>query len=198
MEKRPSLNKHISVDDFRGFYWLKKELQKFCKQIGLKQAGSKIEIANRIQCFLETGKIPLVKNKLVKETSKFNWSTGKLSLTTTITDNYKNTENVRDFFTRQIGKSFKFNVKFMNWMKANTGKTLNDALTEWKRIEIEKKANKTPKVIAPQFEYNIYLRDFLADNPGKNRKLGIELWKIKKTMRGNNQYEKSDLKLIEK
>lgn len=196
LEKRPILNKQISVEDFREFYWLKEELQTFCKQEKLKRTGSKIEIANRIEYYLKTGKAPEAANKRVKKISKFDWNTEQLELTTIITDSYKNSENVRQFFSKEIGKSFKFNVKFMNWMKSNNGKTLEDAIAEWKNIDKAKKTNKSPKDIAPQFEYNRYLRDFLADNPNRNRQEGIELWKLKKSIRGNNVYEKSDFKLL--
>jgi len=56
--------------------------------------------------------------------------------------------------------------------------------------------NKDPnfvKEIAPQFEYNTYIRDFLKDNPNKSKKEAIENWKIKRAKRGNNKYSKQDL-----
>ena len=198
MDKRPNLNKDISIKDFREFYWLKEELMKFCKEEGLKTIGGKINISNRIEIFLRTGDKQQSKSKTkTKSKSKFDWKTEKLSLDTEVTDNYKNTENVRKFFEEQIGKQFKFDVKFMNWMKNNFGKTLRDAIIEWERIKAEKKSNTKPKEIAPQFEYNRYLRDFIADNPSLNRALGIELWKMKKSTRGDNVYKKEDLKLVE-
>lgn len=195
MEQRPILNKDLSPTDFKAFYWLKAELQAFCKEVGLKRTGSKIDITDRIAFFLRTGKV--VKETTTKKSlSKFDWNKEKLTLETIITDNYKNSENVRYFFIQHLGKSFKFNVQFMNWMKTNNGRTLANAIDAWQRIYTEKKANKIPKDIAPQFEYNTYMRDFLADNPGKDRKLGIALWKIKKSIRGSNQYKRSDLDLI--
>jgi len=197
MEKRPTLDKKITVNDFKDFYWLKKELVEFCKVEGLKRTGGKIEIAKRIEHYLSTRK-KQVEQKIIKtKQSKFDWNTESLTLKTVISDSYKNTENVRNFFEKQIGKKFKFNVKFMNWMKSNEGKTLNEAIVEWKRIEIEKKTNQQPKDIDPQFEYNRYLRDFLLDNPDKSRKTGIELWKIKRSMRGDNVYRKSDLAFLQ-
>ena len=81
----------------------------------------------------------------------------------------------------------------MNWMKLNTGLTLEDAINEWFKIELEKKNNNTPKEIAPQFEYNRYIRDFMKDNPGMSRETAIACWKIKKLMRGDNVYRNSDL-----
>ena len=198
MDQRPKLNNDISIPDFRAFYWLKKELVQFCRENNLKTSGGKIEIAKRIEHFLATGESKFIKvNIQSKASSKFDWHTAKLSLQTTITDNYKNTQNVRKFFETQLGKPFKFNVRFMNWMKSNSGKTLKDAIQEWERINTAAKNTNKPKNIAPQFEYNRYLRDFLADNPNLNRAVGIQLWNIKKKMRGDNVYQKEDLKWID-
>ncbi len=83
-------------------------------------------------------------------------------------------------------------------MKANVGATLADAIDQWKRLKQEAKTTKAKKVIAPQFKYNTYLRDFLSDNPNANRDVGIALWKIKKSLRGDNIYRKEDLSLLEK
>ena len=52
---RPELKKDLNVKDFRDFYWLKEELQTFCRDSGMSASGSKIEIADRIAIFLETG-----------------------------------------------------------------------------------------------------------------------------------------------
>ncbi len=198
MDKRPELKKDVSIEDFRDFYWLKVELVKFCHEEGLSKQGGKIQIANRIEDYLKTGnKETAIKQKKVTRISNFNWNLENLTLGTVIADNYKNTENVRSFFQNHIGSAFKFNVTFMNWMKQNIGKTLGDAANEWMKIEFEKKINKQRKKIAPQFEYNRYIRDFLEDNPNKTKKNAIQFWKIKRSIRGDNVYKKSDLGLIE-
>nr|MDA3891554.1 DUF6434 domain-containing protein [Salinivirgaceae bacterium] len=62
--------------------------------------------------------------------AQLRWNTEKLTTETEITDNYKNTENVRALFKNQIGDKFKFNVKFMNWMKYAQGKNLGDAIEQ--------------------------------------------------------------------
>ena len=198
MNTRPTLTNSTTPKDFQDFYWLKEELSTFCRQEGLKVGGSKIELASRITHYLRTGERNSTTPKSTpKPSSKFDWRTEQLSLTTKITDNYTNTENVRLFFEQAIGKSFKFNVKFMNWMKTNKGKTLSDAVAAWQIIKQAAKDQTRPKEIAPQFEYNRYLRDFLQDNPNKDRKMGIELWKIKKAKRGDNVYRRTDLKWLE-
>lgn len=194
MCERPELNSEISVEEFRSFYWLKEELVAFCRSNGMSSQGGKIEIADRIEIFLSTGKINPRPGK-PSVTSRFDWKAESLSRKTVITDNYQNTENVRNFFKQEIGSSFKFNVVFMNWMKANTGKTLGDATEQWKTIAIRKTNPDKQKEIAPQFEYNRYIRDFIKDNPGLSREEAIKCWNLKKQKRGSSSYERTDLKL---
>jgi hypothetical protein len=127
MNKRPKLNTQISIQDFNSFYWYKEELKDFCRSENLDKRGGKIELAKRIEKFLQTGeRVP--HQEIKSKTSRFDWNTEKLTSGTEITDNYTNTENVRAFFKNQVGDNFKFNVKFMNWMKTAQGKTLGDAV----------------------------------------------------------------------
>ncbi len=194
-DSRPPLDKDISPRDFEEFYWLKKELHSFCKAEGLPSTGSKRELATRILSYLKTGEKPKrYSSKTSRPRSRFDWSKEVLSPATIITDNYSNTENVRSFFTHHIGPGFRFRVPFMRWMKDNTGKTLGDAMEAWQVIEQSLKSGS--KEIAPQFEYNRYLRDFCQDNPDLSRDIGIKLWKIKKQRRGSNAYEQSDLDFL--
>lgn len=198
MGKRPELNKNISLKDFKDFYWLKEELVSFCKEIGINSSGGKIEISNRIIHFLETGKnVEKVETRYQSPKSKFDWGVETLNLETIITDNYKNTENVRAFFMNEIGKHFKFNVLFMNWMKQNIGKTLRDAIVEWNRIYLLKKDNNYESEIGSQFEYNTYIRDFLKDNPNLSVNDARKYWMLKRETRGSKQYTKKDLELKE-
>ena len=102
---RPVLNTNISFDDFKNYYWLKEELVFFCKKIGIDHFGGKIEISKRIESFLLTGVvIKKAKMESKNKLSKFDWNTEQLSLSTIITDNYRNTQNVRQFFT-EIGRA---------------------------------------------------------------------------------------------
>jgi hypothetical protein len=54
---KPKLKKDLDVQDFSHFYWLKEELQTFCRESGMSASGSKIEITGRIAAFLQTGEI---------------------------------------------------------------------------------------------------------------------------------------------
>jgi len=197
IEEKPKLNNKISLQDFKDFYWLKAELVSFCKENNINRSGGKIEITNRIIYFIETGKnLGKTKINAQKSKSNFNWNIEKLSCETVITDNYKNTENVRQFFTVEIGKHFKFNVLFIHWIKQNIGKTLKDAIEEWNRIYILKKDKNYKSEIGIQFEYNTYIRDFLEDNPKMSIRDAKKYWMLKREIRGSMKYTKSDLELI--
>lgn len=192
---KPNLDKKISLEDFNDFYWLKKELVSFCRVIGISSKGGKIEISDRIRTYLSTGEIVKQVKNIHKTKSKFDWANEILTKSTLITDSYKNGENVRNFFIQEIGPRFSFNVIFMKWMKENIGKTLDDAITEWKRIDELKKDRNYVSEINPQFEYNRYMRAFLKDNPNLSSKDAMTYWKLKSARRGTNEYERKDLKL---
>ncbi len=102
---------------------------------------------------------------------------------------------MRRFFIQEIGSHFRFNVVFMRWMKENVGKTLGDAIMEWKRIEALTKDRNYVSEISPQFEYNKYMRAFLKDNPHLSGKDAMKFWKLKSAQRGSNEYDKKDLEL---
>ena len=101
----------------------------------------------------------------------------------------------RAFFKKEIGNSFSFNVLFQQWLKANAGKTYADAVDAYYEIQKKKKTEKTS--IGRQFEYNTYIRDFFADNNGKTLDDAIRCWKYKKSLKGPNHYERSDLTVLE-
>ncbi len=56
MISRPILNRDISSNEFKLNYWLKEELISFSKELGLSTSGGKLEISDRIQVYLESGK----------------------------------------------------------------------------------------------------------------------------------------------
>ena len=194
---RPELSKSLTAETFAEYYWLKAELVSFCRDAGINTSGGKIDISNRIIKFLETGSVQKKsRSKGNRSTSKFDWNNADLTTNSLITDNYKNTENVRAFFARQIGNHFKFNTTFMSWMKSNAGRTLGDAVNEWGRIHELKKSAKYKSEIAPQFEYNTYIREFHSANPGLSSKDAIKCWKIKRNRPGHNKYEDADLDFL--
>ena len=189
MSERPELNKKPDAATFRSFYYLKQELADFCKENGLPSSGSKAELTDRIAYFLDTGSVP---KPTVERKSAAN--IGTLTEDAVIEPNIVCSEKHRAFFCEKIGKSFSFNVPFQKWLKANAGKTYGDAIRAYYRILEEKKLTKTE--IGGQFEYNTYIRDFFADNPGKSLHDAIVCWNYKKGLPGHHRYEKPDLSAL--
>lgn len=186
---RPDLTNNISVQSFKDFYWLKEELQSFCKDNGISISGSKIEISNRIELFLQTGEI---KKPLKNPRSNTN-PQGKLSLDTVITENHRCSQDVRAFFKIVISPKFHFSTYIQNYIKNNIGKTYRDVVDAWIEEEERKKDPSYKKKIAPQFEYNQFTRDFFADpkNHGKSREQAIAAWNNIKKLPGSNKYTSS-------
>ena len=133
---RPNLTKEISINDFKDYYWLKEELQKFCRENGMSASGSKLEISDRIETFLMTGEIkkPLRKSKVPKKEEL----QSELSLDTVITENHRCSQDVRAFFKTVIPK-FHFSTYIQNYFKNNIGKTYRDVTDAWYEEEERKK-----------------------------------------------------------
>ncbi len=195
---RPDLIYVSTVEEFRSYYWLKEELVLFCREKGIAASGNKADLAGRVEVFFETGELIKSAKSLSRKTvSRFDWNREVLSPDTLLTDNYRNTENVRAFFKKEIGARFRFTAPFMAWLKKNTGKPLSEAVAEWQKMDREKREGKAVPDIAPQFEYNRYIRDFLKNNPGKTLKEAIHFWNLKKNLPGDNHYIVSDLGLTQ-
>ncbi len=186
MSDRPALNQSLDSKTFKSYYYLKEELVDFCRRNGLPVSGGKIEITERISCFLDTGRV-----QAAKTTRKAAANTKVMTEDSIIEPDFVCTERHRAFFKERIGKGFSFNVAFQKWLKSNAGKSYGDAIDAYHRIVKEKKQGKT--VIDRQFEYNTYIRDFFDDNKGKSLEEAITCWNYKKGIKGHNRYEKSDL-----
>ena len=188
MGSRPELNINLDSKTFQDYYYLKAELAVFCRDNHLPTSGGKQELTDRISFFLDTGK---VQKPISKRTARHKTLTSKLTRGSTIEENFVCTETHRAFFEKEIGNTFSFNVPFQKWLKTHAGKTYEDAIDAYYEILEKKKAGKSS--IGKQFEYNTYIRDFFADNPGKTLKEAIRCWKFKKGLKGHSRYERSDL-----
>ena len=65
--------------------------------------------------------------------AKFDWHSETLTLSTQIDKDYKMSQNIRRFFKLHLGEDFHFKRPDMTWMKENVGKTLEDAIVEFKK-----------------------------------------------------------------
>lgn len=193
VSQRPVLTTYIEIDKFKAFYWLKEELLKFCQEQNLSTSGSKAELAQRIELFLQNGsKSSLEKNNSKNAPGKNNRSakvkTSDLRLEAILTENYKSDEIRRAFFKSIIGAHFRFTTGFMQFCKANPQKTYREAVEFWQTEQAAKKNKTQQTVIAPQFEYNQFIRDFLTANKGSSLKQAISAWKVAREQPGSRRY----------
>ena len=197
------LNKELSSAEFKEYYFLKEELKEFCRNEGLKISGSKSQLEERIIYYLNTGKSLDDSNSIEKDdkpirpnfqkSDKTKASISKeIRLDSILGENFKCSEDKREFFEKEIGKGFKFKVKLQKWLKANPNKTYQDAINAYH--ELQNSNEKT--VIDKQFQYNQYIRDFFKDNDDKTLNDAIKCWNYKKSIKGHNKYEKSDLCIL--
>lgn len=184
---RPSLTKEISMKDFKNYYWLKEELQSFCRENNLSVSGSKIELSDRIETFLATGEIKKPIKKLRENIEKK--PKQELSLDTVISEHHRCSQDVRAFFKTLIPK-FHFSTYIQDYFKNNIGKTYRDAVDAWYEEDEKRRDHMYKKEIAPQFEYNQFIRDYFSDrqNQGKSHANAIEAWNKIKRLPGNNEY----------
>ena len=192
---RPQLTKDLKSAEFKEYYFLKEELKDFCKKEGLKVSGSKNQLEERIIYYLDTGKSldnsRSIENKNNYSKSNSNKATTyeEITLDSILGENFKCSEDKREFFEKEIGKGFKFKVKFQKWLKANPEKTYQDAINAYYDIQNSKEKTEIDK----QFQYNQYIRDFFKDNDDKTLNDAIKCWNYKKSLKGHNRYEKSDI-----
>lgn len=185
---RPQLTADLTSAEFKQYYFLKEELKDFCRSEGLKVSGSKSDLEERIIYYFDTGK-SLNSQKPIKNTKS---SDEKITLDSKIGENFKCSEDKREFFENEIGKRFKFKVKFQKWLKSNPEKTYRDAIDAYNNIQNSKEKTQIDK----QFQYNQYIRDFFKDNDDLTLKDAIKCWNYKKSIKGHNRYEKSDLEVL--
>ena len=197
------LNKDLKVSEFKEYYFLKEELKEFCRNEGLKISGSKNQLEKRIIYYLDTGKSLDDSNSIEKDdkpirpnfqkSDKTKASISKeIRLDSILGENFKCSEDKREFFEKEIGKGFKFKVQFQKWLKSNPDKTYQDAINAYYELQNSKEKTKIEK----QFQYNQYIRDFFEDNDDRTLNDAIKCWKHKKSLKGHNKYEKSDLDIL--
>lgn len=193
-EPRVPLTAATTPKDFRDFYWLKTELQDFCRKQGLSTSGGRREIADRIETFLRSGRRaqPAKATIAVAPAARqFNQaSLQQFCFRTRVPAGFKCTQEARRFFETHVSPRFRFTVTLQQYIKAHPGITFAEIAIQWKREYEARKAGTFKPAIAPQFEFNQFTRDFHADphNAGKTRADCLEAWKRTRARRGDNVY----------
>lgn len=198
IEARPNIETILTGAELKRWYWRKDELIEHARHLQLKTTAGKFVILERLAHFLDTGETTYPGDKRPKPTSRFDWHAAKLEKSTIITDNYKNSQNVRRFFKKEADPNFKFSIAFMEWIETNVGKTLGDACTAYGELQKMVKTAGFRTKIKSHNQFNQYTRDFLDDNPDLSTEDARRIWALKiqtPSENGRHIYAKSDLTL---
>lgn len=197
---RPDIDSISTGAELKRWYWRKDELIERARALQLKTTAGKFVILDRLAHFLDTGEKTFPGDLKPKPKSRFDWHSATLDRRTIITDNYKNSQNVRRFFKAEVDPNFKFSISFMEWINGNVGKTLGDACTAYLELQEKVKTAGYRTEIKSHNQLNQYTRDFLDDNPELDMDDVRRIWALKiqyPSETGRHIYAKSDLKLID-
>ncbi|NQZ78295.1 MAG: SAP domain-containing protein, partial [Ekhidna sp.] len=191
MTVRPNFEDISSAEEFDNWYWMKEELVALCKDLEIPANGRKNVLRQRIMNHMSGVKEEV---KSAKPSSKFNWAKEKLTPQTELTDSVTFGSNFRSFMKVNID-GFVCSAEFMDWVKKNMGKTLEDVVNEYPNIQADIKRGR--KMDKSDFNVmNAYIDEFLRDNPNLKRDHALACWNIKKYLpakRGLVRYDSHDL-----
>ncbi|MEK9281144.1 MULTISPECIES: DUF6434 domain-containing protein [unclassified Bradyrhizobium] len=179
----------MSIEDFRQYYWMKADLQKFARELGVSTGGYKPELASRIERRL-LGKRAVAEPK--QSSTKERDSDRKLTRDTPVV-NYKSDEKTRAFFESQIGPEFHFTYQLNQYRFAHKNLTYGDLVDQWIAERDKRRNPDYVPPIAAHGKYNRFIRAFFADpkNKGKSMKEAAAAWNAVKTTAGNQKYVRS-------
>jgi hypothetical protein len=108
----------------------------------------------------------------------------QLSHETIIAAGWRCSEAVRDFFAREVSRSFRFNAAMREFIHQGAGRRLGEGIAVW---EESQRAPKGSSAIAPQFEFNRHMRAYFQKNPGGAHADAVKAWKKAKAARGRRR-----------
>jgi len=189
ISSRPHLTKSLDSVTFKSFYWEKKELLKFCVENKIPSHGTKLELNERIEHFLNTGTIKPARKQIKRINS---WDSAHVITLDTPVINYKNDAITKEFFVAQLGDKFRFNEylrQFAKIVNMDGSLTYGDLVTGWLQSEANKKQVSQKSPIGKQFQFNQFQRDFYTAEKGKTRQQFLDAWKLVRSIAGPATYE---------
>lgn len=173
--QRPELSIHLSEIEFQRWYWLKAELQGFCRAQGLATSGGKLQLSARIGAFLSSRPHQEALSPRPKSVAM----PAVITPETIIGEGWRCSQTLRHFFESHLGAGFAFNGPLRRFIKERVGSTLADALAHYRQSLVA-----GPQPIASQFEYNTHMREYHRRHPSSPHAEAVAAWWEKRDKRG--------------
>jgi len=177
----------MGVNEFRAYYWMKVDLVRFARQLGLPTHGHKPELAARIERRLQG--LPAVTESGLESSNAARDSARPLRRDTRVV-RYMSDAKTRAFFESQIGPGFHFSYRLNQYRLAHRNLTYGDLVDEW-IAERDRRRNSRYQAAIPQHgKYNRFIRDYFADelNRGKSLRDAAAAWNAIITRKGDPRY----------
>ena len=168
---RPKLQAGMSVDEFIRWYWTKRELQTFAASLGIGTSGVKAALAARIQAVL-SGKSPdpVVRRRSVDVLE------APLTGATVVPEGQRMTAVLRAHLVSEC-PGFLFDAHMREILSAPGDKTIALLIAHWHATRTESRS-----LIAPQFEYNAFVRAWRRTNPGSTHAEVVAAWNTHRSL----------------
>jgi hypothetical protein len=191
---RPPLRRDTPLAEFRNHYWYLGELAAFCRAEGLPASGSKLELVQRIEKYLTTGKREAPARKPAKA-ARATTRSGPITLKTVVTDDYKCDAETRAFFQSVIGDHFHFTAHLQQFRREKQRKgerlTYGDLVREWLADQERRKDKNYKSNIERTWQWNQFVRDYMGDrgrSAGKRIADAAKAWNQVREHRGPHTY----------
>jgi hypothetical protein len=173
-QRRPPMTSALSAAELQRWYWLKTELVGLARALGVSPGGGKQELTARLAAALDGRPAP---TPLVRSPAAARQLEGPLTPETVIPRGQRCSQQLRCFFTDEIGPGFRFDGPMRRFIAGGEGRTLSEAVEHWRVTRSEPRGE-----IASQFELNRFLRNWHAANPNGRPTDALAAWRAYRSL----------------
>lgn len=161
----------MSGDELSRSYWTPAELTGLARELAVPRGGGKAALTERLRAALD-GVAPPAAPPRTHGTGRR--LAAPVNGSTVIPEGQRCSQVLREYFRREIGRSFHFDAAMRAFVADGAGRTLADAVAHW---HVTRQAAAQPQEIGSQFELNRFLRDWHAGHPAGSRAEALAAWR---------------------
>ena len=172
-ETRPPLTPGLSGAELRRWYWLREELAAFARALGVPAGGGKRELTDRLAAHLDGQPVAPAAQRAPAAAPL----AGPLSVSTALPAGQRCTQQLREWFTGEIGPAFRFDGPMREFVGGSAGRTLGDAVEHRHHTRSQLR-----REIGEQFELNRFVRAWHREHPDGARADALAAWRVHRAL----------------